>query len=181
MGIYIRNAREEDAIILGSIYSQSYRAAFKGIIPDNILEGVFSPEKRAEGLHKEILEGAPTNAVLFDEDKPVGLLTYGKPKDEEAEDDAVEIWRIYLLPSYWGQNLGAPLMNWGIDEIKGKGYKKITLWVLEENSRARRFYEKLGFVFSGTTRIINPGKELVDLKYIKNLKLLSSTTQNLGD
>lgn len=169
MDIYIRNAVESDAHTLGSIYSQSYRVAFKGIIPDNILEDIFSPEKRAEGLMKELEFGNPTNVILFDRDKPIGLLTYGRSKDDSVDDDTIEIWRIYLLPSYWGHSLGVELMNWGIYEIQAKGYKKVALWVLEENSRARKFYEKMGFIHDGTSRVINPGKELIDLKYIKNI------------
>lgn len=169
MEVFIRNASIDDAEILGLIYSQSYQAAFKGIIPDNILENVFSPERRTDGLMKELSKGTPVNAILFYEDIPVGLLTYGKPKDEDLDDSLIEIWRIYLLPIYWGQNVGSDLLDWGIKEIQDKGYKKIILWVLEENSRARKFYEKMGFIRDGVTRVINVGKELTDLRYIRNL------------
>jgi GNAT superfamily N-acetyltransferase len=169
MGVFIRNASKDDAEILGLIYSQSYQAAFKDIIPDNILENIFSPERRTDGLMKELSEGTPVNAILFYEDIPVGLLTYGKHKEVDFDDSSIEIWRIYLLPTYWGQNVGIDLLDWGIKEIEGKGYKKIILWVLEENSRARKFYEKMGFIHDGVTRVINVGKELTDLRYIRDL------------
>jgi GNAT superfamily N-acetyltransferase len=169
MGVLIRNATKDDVEVLGLIYSLSYQAAFKDIIPDNILENVFSLERRTDGLMKEISVGTPVNTILFYEDIPVGLLTYGKPKDEDSDDSSIEIWRIYLLPTYWGQNVGIDLLDWGIKEIQGKGHKKIILWVLEENSRARKFYEKMGFIHDGVTRVINVGKELTDLRYIRNL------------
>ena len=35
------------------------------------------------------------------------------------------------------------------NEIKNRGYNKISHWVLEENDRARRFYEKSGFIVDG--------------------------------
>ena len=169
MGIIIRYANEDDARSLGIVYSQSYQVAFKGIIPDKILNDVFSPEKRTEGLQREISEGIPANAILFNDDKPAGILTYGRSKDVDLDDTFLEILRIYILPTYWGQNIGTELINWGINEIQNKGCKKITLWVLEENSRARKFYEKMGFIHDGITRVIDVGKELIDLRYIKNL------------
>lgn len=167
MATYIRYANKGDADSLALIYSQSYQAVFKGIIPDSILENVFSVEKRKEGLLRELSEGVPVNVIMCDEDKQLGMLTYGKPKDEDLDDSFVEIWRIYLLPSCIGKNMGAELMNFAVTEIHQKGYKKIILWVLEDNVRARKFYERMGFIQDGTTRIINVGKELKDLRYMK--------------
>lgn len=60
-------------------------------------------------------------------------------------------------------------MRWGIEELKHKGYRKISLWVIEENKRAIKLYEHMGFVHDGMSRIINAGKEIRDLRYIKNI------------
>jgi ribosomal protein S18 acetylase RimI-like enzyme len=60
-------------------------------------------------------------------------------------------------------------MSWGIKELQQKGYSKIRLWVIEENKRAIKLYERMGFVHDGVTRIINVGKEIKDLRYIKNI------------
>ena len=43
-------------------------------------------------------------------------------------------------------------MNSIKEEIKSRGYDKIFLWVLEENNRARSFYEKMGFVTDGEAK-----------------------------
>jgi len=51
----IRYANTDDADSLGLVYSQSYQAAFRGIIPNNILEDVFSFEKRRDGLIKKCI------------------------------------------------------------------------------------------------------------------------------
>ncbi|GCD10517.1 GNAT family N-acetyltransferase [Clostridium tagluense] len=169
MATYIRYANQDDADSLALIYSQSYKVAFKDIVPDNILEDVFSVKKRKEGILRELSEGEPVNVIMYDEAKPLGILTYGKTKDENLDDSFVEIWRIYLLPSFWGTNSGSELMNWAVTELHQKGYKNIILWVLEDNARARKFYEKMGFIHDGATRIINVGKELKDLRYIKCL------------
>lgn len=59
--------------------------------------------------------------------------------------------------------------------------QKIQLWVLEENLRARSFYEKVGFKYDNTFQIINMGKELKELRYVttflgKNRTLLGRYT-----
>jgi len=169
MGISIRYAEMDDSDSMALIYSQSYRSAFRGIIPDNILEDVFSFEKRRDGLRTELSEGSSVNVVMYKENKPVGMLTYGKSKDEDLENSVIEILRIYILPSCWGQNLGAELMNWAIDELKHKGYSKISLWVIEDNKRAIKLYKRIGFVPDGMSRIINVGNGIKDLRYIKNI------------
>jgi ribosomal protein S18 acetylase RimI-like enzyme len=169
MEINIRYANANDAESLGLVYSQSYQTAFRGIIPDNILDDVFSYEKRRDGLRIELSEGKLLNVVMHKEDKPIGFLTYGKSKDENLDSSVIELLRLYILPSYWGQNIGSQLMSWGIKELQQKGYSKIRLWVIEENKRAIKLYERMGFVHDGVTRIINVGKEIKDLRYIKNI------------
>ena len=51
--------------------------------------------------------------------------------------------------------------------MKNRGYKKVTLWVLEENFNARKFYEKMGFKHDGTKKEITIGKKLMELRYEK--------------
>jgi hypothetical protein len=50
--------------------------------------------------------------------------------------------------------------------MRYEGYKKLELWVLEDNKQARDFYEKFGFRIDGTVCVINAEKELNELRYI---------------
>ena len=165
MEIEICYANTDDTDSLGLIYSQSYQAAFRGIIPDSILDDVFSFEKRRDGFRKELSEGLLSNVIMHRENEPVGFLTYGQSKDEDLSSSTIELLRLYILPSCWKQNIGSELMRWGIKELRQKGYSQISLWVIEENKRAIKLYERMGFVQDGTTRIINVGKEIKDLRY----------------
>ena len=58
------------------------------------------------------------------------------------------------------------MMDYAIDKLKCMEYNEIILWVLEENDRARRFYEKCNFVFDGTKREIEIGKVLIKIRYV---------------
>ncbi|MEI7024912.1 hypothetical protein [Paenibacillus sp. y28] len=45
------------------------------------------------------------------------------------------------------------------------GYARVSLWVLQDNTNARRFYEHLGLLCDGTEKVITRGKELVQVRY----------------
>jgi len=61
------------------------------------------------------------------------------------------------------------LINFGEKELKSRSFEKNSLWVLEENINARKFYEKLGFKHDGAVKKLNIGKELNEYRYIKNI------------
>ena len=169
MNTYIRYAKKADADAIALINSQSFKTAFSGIIPDDFLEEKFSYERLRDRLSQEICEDIAVNSIMFLEDKPVGMMTFGNPVVEEDDTLTIEIMRIYLLPEHWGERLGKEFMEWGLKELHKMGYKKVNLWVIEENSRARGFYKKMGFKHEGVTRIINPGREITDLRYERQL------------
>jgi GNAT superfamily N-acetyltransferase len=169
MGIYIRYANREDASTLALINSKSALQAYKGIIPDDVLKERFSYERLKERLYKEISEGTTTSCIIYKDEISVGMQTFARDDIEERGELEIDIWRIYLLPEYWGRNIGIDLIDWGMKELKSKGYIKVALWVVEENVQARKFYEKYGFVHDGEIRIIDAGKELKEYRYTKHL------------
>jgi ribosomal protein S18 acetylase RimI-like enzyme len=120
-------------------------------------------------LYKELNEGTTTSCIIYKDDIPVGMQTFASDDVEKRDDSEIDIWRIYILPEYWGQNIGIEFMDWGVKELQRKGYIKVALWVVEENARARKFYEKYGFTHDGEIRIINVGRELKEYRYIKHL------------
>ncbi|WP_246292126.1 GNAT family N-acetyltransferase [Lentzea indica] len=68
----------------------------------------------------------------------------GPSRDADA---GFELYAIYFLPSAWGSGLAEPLAQAALGDSRDA-----IVWVLEENKRARRFYERLGFAPDGTTR-----------------------------
>ena len=45
-------------------------------------------------------------------------------------------------------------------------YKKISVWVLKDNERAIKFYEKYGFRFDGTEQEVKLGTSNTELRMI---------------
>jgi ribosomal protein S18 acetylase RimI-like enzyme len=49
-------------------------------------------------------------------------------------------------------------------------FSSVTLWVLSENRRGRRFYEHHGFSVDGTSKVISfSGTGLTEVRYVKNI------------
>jgi GNAT superfamily N-acetyltransferase len=58
---------------------------------------------------------------------------------------AVELKRLYVIPEYWGQGVGATLMEALLDWASAHHYQSMWLRVWEKNERAIAFYQRWGF------------------------------------
>lgn len=58
-----------------------------------------------------------------------------------------------------------------LDRARQRGFARVTLWVLDSNQRARRFYEKAGFTTDGAskTETVAPGVVLEEVRYCRDL------------
>ncbi len=87
---------------------------------------------------------AQKTLVCMEDGKYIGTSSFGQSRFEKLGNWG-EIISIYLLPEYMGKGYGKLLLKTGVSELKKLGYEDIFLWVLRENNRARRFYERFGF------------------------------------
>lgn len=139
---------EEEMDGKGLVHWQTWQETYKGLMPEEYLKNM-TTEKCVEMAHRW-----PQNTLLLKVDnKVVGFSCYG----ENSEGDG-EIIAIYLLAEYQGQKLGYTLMNAAFDQMPDK--KKVTLWVLEGNEKAIRFYKRYGFQFDGVEKQCSVGTEL---------------------
>ena len=138
--IFVRNAVPEDCCALGEIMAVSFRSAFGGFISQETLDRCAVAENCAgllASLPKEM-----TTLTGWVDGKLMGLLVCSEQPDGRAEIEA-----IHSLPESWGTGLGAAMLDFA---LRGRS---AGLWAFEENRRARRFYEKHGFAFTGERRI----------------------------
>lgn len=124
---------------ISDIYEQSWRYAYKDIVPQDYLDSI------PPGRWADVPERAGLRTMLCIEGtKPVGVSTFGESRFEQFSTWG-EIVSLYLLPEYMGRGIGRALLDKVTAELRASGYADIFLWVLEENVRARRFYERYGF------------------------------------
>jgi GNAT superfamily N-acetyltransferase len=97
----------------------------------------------------------------------VGFVSVGAGREEGADG---ELYAIYVHPDHWGTGIGRSLIEAGEARLRELGHREAVLWVLEDNPRARRFYEAAGWATDGTTRPIEIfGIEVPEIRYRKTL------------
>jgi len=165
----IIRATIETAEDLGYVHATAWNHAYRGIVPDEYLNKYFIPEKRAEKFRKVLPSTDNEYYIAYFDGKPMGMVVLGKSGDDDAKENAGEVSAIYLLSGYWGKGYGKKLMDFAVNRLKEFGCSTVTLWVLEENKRARTFYEKYGYVFDGTKKELNLGKPLVEMRYVYSI------------
>ena len=63
----------------------------------------------------------------------------------DIERPAVLLDQLYVLKEHHGAGIARDLMDWVIEEARGRGAEDIYLTVFIDNHRARRFYDRFGF------------------------------------
>ena len=164
MGIKIREATAEDAFEYAANHIACWQAAYKGIISNEYLENM-PIEQMAERNRITLSEpGSFSYYYAQLNGRMIGRLVIGKCRDEDKPDQG-EIAAIYLLEEFWGKGYGREMMEFSLSELKRKGYGEVLIWVLEDNNRARLFYEKCGFAFDGSTQEISIDKSYTEMRY----------------
>lgn len=129
----------DNRMTISRVYEESWKSAYKNIIPQDYLDSI------PEGQWASNMDDPAWKTLVCIEDGIiVGTSSFCSSRLEQF-DGWGEVISIYLLPDYMGKGYGKSLMESAIAELKKLGYENIFLWVLEENARARRFYEKFGF------------------------------------
>lgn len=75
----------------------------------------------------------------------VGWAAYGPYRDGEVRTGEAELYAIYIRPGHFGAGVGTALLRESAERCEAAGHGRMLLWVLKENTRARRFYEHHGF------------------------------------
>jgi len=72
---------------------------------------------------------------------------------------------LYVRPAAWGTGVADRLHELAIEALRAEGVETARLWVLEENRRARRFYERHGWFADGSTREVPFPPHPIDVGY----------------
>jgi ribosomal protein S18 acetylase RimI-like enzyme len=109
-----------------------------------------------EGFSKQKLEAELRNKnskfyFALQGEEVIGYLkvNQGDAQTEKQDPNALEIERIYVLQQYHGKQVGLLLYEQALSIAKARKAPYMWLGVWEENPRAIRFYQKLGFVEFG--------------------------------
>ncbi len=137
-----RDAGPGDAEAIASLHAESWRAHYRGILPDVYLDGEAYAERQA--VWRKAL-GAPQAGQLVmlavQQTTLAGFVAI--VRDGEPGFDA-EIENLHVLPRLRGKGLGRRLLGQAVGCLAADGVSSACLWVYDANQAAMRFYRRLG-------------------------------------
>lgn len=163
----IRPARVADAAAISRLRVETWRAAYAGIVDAAVLAALVSDDVSIERQRGYIGEPGPrtrTFVATIGEDL-VGWAVAGPARDEDASESTGEIYALYVGAAYWGTGIGRELMATSVTALRAEHFHRVTLWVLEGNCRARRFYEAAGLAADGARQLLGIGTPVPEIRY----------------
>jgi RimJ/RimL family protein N-acetyltransferase len=168
----IREARIGDEDRIARVHVAAWRAAYRGMMPDAFLDAL-DEDARAKRW-RERLETKPEGrrvVVAIEDETIVGFAGVGPARDETRTRG--ELYMINVAPSAWGRGIASALLTTCVNELAAFGHHEAILWVLRQNARARRFYQREGWTQEGDRRdtISENGFsfEVDELRYVRAL------------
>jgi len=143
VAVLILPAGPADAEELARVHVRSWRETYRGVLPDAYLARM-SEAGFARKFRRALTFPGP-NEVTLAAATPHGLLGYVQagPSRARIEGEA-EVATLYLLREAQGLGLGKRLMVGAARAMAAQGARSLILSVLQDNVRARGFYQHLG-------------------------------------
>jgi RimJ/RimL family protein N-acetyltransferase len=150
--VVIRDATPSDARAIAEVHVASWRWAYRDDLPAEFLDDQ-SVDDRERGWDERLGPDQPGAGTMVAEerDRIVGFCSFARSRDGDATPRTAEVLTIYLLPEAAGRGVGRDLFASAVDRLRTLGYDRATLWVMASNARSRRFYERAGWSWDGTT------------------------------
>ena len=163
--VIIRKAIPGDEQVLAYIQTESWKAAFAGILsPEELVR--CTDLQNAEQMYRNILLSEFCDiAIEFVDGNPHCIAAWGKNRCDLG-DTVGELICIHSLQNNWAKGYGSAMMEYVLDQLQQANYESVILWVFEDNKRARKFYEKHGFKLTEQKKLANG---IAELMYIKKL------------
>jgi GNAT superfamily N-acetyltransferase len=149
--ITVRRAGPADADAIAAVQVESWRAAYRGIVPDAFLDDLDVAERAArwrDGFTERPERGITW--VAEDAGTVVGFVAFGPARDDDASPSVGELQAIYVLSGRWRRGIGTALHDACVAELRRRGFAEATLWTFEANPMGTRFYERCGWAPDGT-------------------------------
>ena len=143
---------ESNLLRAGAVHAAAWRDSHRAFCTPEFVK-LHTAERQADYLQKKIDEGS--RVWLLIEDEPVGVVSVCGSLIED----------LYILPKRQNHGYGTKLLLFAVEQCAGVP----TLWILENNARARNLYERMGFSETGRRHIVKNGSDEIELAMEKRV------------
>ncbi|WP_433118748.1 N-acetyltransferase family protein [Micromonospora sp. CA-246542] len=146
----IRREEPDDAEAIARVHVHGWQSGYAGVMPDEVLGrlnvAAWAQRRREVGTADP---EHPFTTLLGEVDGlAVGFTTFGPYRRNQDRDDldpsVGEVLALYVEPAFWGDGTATALLDAARAGLSERGWTGYRLWVLADNGRARRFYERAG-------------------------------------
>jgi len=141
--VTVRRATVDDAPLIAQVRIDSWRATYRGLIPDAYLDGMKVEDSTR--MWTRVLGAASDAACTFVAEVEGELVGFaaGITLAERKLDFDAELTALYVLPSAQRAGIGRRLLTEVAATLGAAGAPNLLLWVLAQNKKARDFYVHL--------------------------------------
>jgi len=165
----LRQAVPGDETAVAAVHVRSWQRAYRGILPEQYLDGLRPEDRAARYTFANPGPGRPSTVVAVEQDVICGFATFGPSRDLDRQNSG-KIYAIYVDPALWGTGIGRALMNDARGRLGHQGFDDGLLWVLVGNERAERFYRIDGWRSDGLRRTKEVhGIEVDEVRFTRGL------------
>jgi GNAT superfamily N-acetyltransferase len=148
--VTIRRETPDDAEAIARVHVHGWQAGYAGFMPDEVLRrlNVTAWAQRRRDLGTADPEHPFTTLVTEVDGQLSGFTTFGPYRNNQDRGDldprCGEVVAMYVEPAHWGDGTARQLLVAALAGLARRSWTEYRLWVLEDNLRARRFYERAG-------------------------------------
>ena len=140
--VRVRDALADDAAAIAAVHVASWRAAYVGLLPDIVLDGLSVAQRARHWRHVLAPDSGDRVVVAESDGQLLGFAQVGPATDADA----------------------------GLDRLAGDGCDRAVLWMLSTNARAAQFYEREGWLREEKIRVQQfGGAVVIDHRYTRAL------------
>jgi len=146
----IRPATRFDGEGIGEVHAASWAAAYDHIFEAAWLTRAVDGRRRGWPRALASLPDSPGFILVAECDNRIVGFAHAGPDNQGRP--VGEIFAFYTHPDVWGAGAAMSLMTLTCSNLASE-FNDVVLWTLRDAGRARHFYEKVGFVATGTEKV----------------------------
>ncbi|ONM49317.1 GNAT family N-acetyltransferase [Nocardia donostiensis] len=158
----VEHATPRHAHAIAACHITCWREAYQGLVPDHVL-AAFDIERRAQQWQRTLRTNPARTLLALEGSEVIGFVR-AEPSRDRPPLAEIELSALYVRAPWYGTGLAHELLRAALDPPTGAspaetGPSRLaadvscSLWVFQDNPRARAFYRKHGFAPDGASRI----------------------------
>jgi ribosomal protein S18 acetylase RimI-like enzyme len=167
----VREMTLADCDRVSEIRVHGWQTAYRGLVPQPYLDTLSvteDAERRRASFSPHARDGV-VNLVAERDGEVVGWAAHGPYRDGGNRTAGSELYAIYVDAAHLCSGIGRALLEASVRQC-APVHAYMFLWVLKENTRARRFYELAGFQADGVEEPFDvDGVAVPEVRYVKEL------------